>query len=1172
MIVELSGEPADHPALEFTPGTGCANDRIRTISGDFKADGIKVGDMITVVYCSFPENNGIYGVTQVVGNILEIPQGSLGSGGLGAAVIARVKGGHFLFEGMEFYRGVWSNYSCGEGDFLVLSCGSPGGDRPTTETIKLNTFKDFYIADTSNHRIRKVDTAQNMITTIAGNSDPSSLNQPFGVWVDSSRNIYIADTGRDVVRRMDHLTGAVSIVAGIGSAGYSGDDVPATTSKLNSPYSVSTDGYDNIYIADTSNSRIRKVDAASGTITTVAGDGSSGYVEDGVFATTTRINQPQGVFTDYDGNIYIADTNNNRIRRVDAGTGIITTVAGDGGGGYWGDATPPTEAQIQPAQSVRVDADGNLFIADSDNNRIRRVDAEVDSETGFPLIYTVAGNGAAEYSGDGGSALEAGIRNPHDLWVVASGDIYIADTDNNCIRKVDAGTGIITTVAGGGSPPDGLGDGGLATQAKLNKPRGLFVDPDGNIYIADDGHHRIRKVDAGTEIITTVAGNGDGGYLGDGVAATSTRLNHPYGIYLDPAGDIFIADKDNKRVRKVDAVSGIITTVAGNGSGTYLGDGLPATSNGLNKPCRVYVDVYDNLFITDTDNNCVRKVDASGTMTTVAGNGDEGYLEDGVPATTTRLDHPRGVDVDAYGNLFIADTDNKRIRRVDEGTGIITTVVGNGSGGYWGDAAPATQAKFNKPKGLYVDGDGNIYIADSDNDRIRKVHAHKGIITTVAGNGEDGYIEDGVPATSTELNDPMGVWVDVDGHLYIADTNNYRVRKVDAETGIITTVVGNGTAGYTGDGGPAAEAALKALGDVCVDDLGNVIVADTPNHVIREAYASSGLIATILGEVSGGYSGDGVPATSSKLNFPGDLCRDALGNLYIADTQNNRIRKINVETGLIETVAGNGLRDYLGDEGPATEGSLNQPMDVFVDASGNVFIADTENSVVRKVDNETGIITAFAGNGERGYAGDGGPAASAKLKHPRGVFVTASGDVFIADSENNIIRKVDADTEIIDTIAGIPGSAGYEGDGDPAILAKLRKPRDVWVDGFGNIFVADTENHRIRKIDLDGIITTVAGNGSAGYSGEGGPATEASFKKPGGVSVDGDGNIYIADTENQCIRKVFADTGIVKRVAGDDGDEGYSGDGGKPKDAKLNFPQGVWADQGASGGGGIVRP
>ena len=1154
--------------LTFTPGVGCLNDRITSVLGDFKTDGFAQGDTVAILNTSTLDN-GIYKVLSIseTGKTIDIAQGSLINGGTGSAAIGVARGQVFVFNSTPYYRKLWHTRVCETGDFIGLSCASLGGQQALTDLIQINLWQDFYIADTDNHRIRKVDNAQNIITTLAGNSTEDKLLKPAGVWVDGVGNIYIADTQNHFIRKIVYATGAIRIIAGNGDNGYSGDNVAAIETALNNPSSVSVDSAGNIYIADTGNRRVRRVDAVSGTITTVAGNGDDGYSGDGVQATTTRLNDPKGVCTDGDGNIYIADTDNNRIRKVDSATGIITTVAGNGSAGYWGDAQAPTDAQIQAATNVRMDAAGNLYIVDGPNHRIRKVTPDVDVETGFRLITTVAGNGDGTYGGDSGPATAASLRNPHDAWVDSAGNIFIADTENNRIRKVDAASGIITTVAGGGDPVDGLGDGGPAGGAKLNKPRGIHVNAAGDIYIADEGHNRVRMVNAASGIITTVAGNGDQGYLADGVPATATRLNHPYGVQVDAAGNIYIADRDNKRIRKVDAASGIITTVAGNGDGTYLGDGLPATGTGLNKPSSIFLDAAGNIYIADTDNNCIRKVDAaSGLITTVAGNGDENYLEDGVPAVTTPLDHPAGVHVDGAGNIYIADTDNKRVRQVDSGSGIITTIAGTGSAGYWGDADLATDAELNHPNGVFVDTGGNIYIADTGNRRIRKVHAVKGIISTIAGNGVATYAGDGGPAVDASLKNPWGLWVDAPGNIYIADTENQRIRKVNIETGIIETVGGNGSAGYTGDGGPAGDATLKDPADVCVNAAGDIIIADTVNNCIREVYAETGLISTIAGEASGGFSGDGLPAAATKLYAPGGISRDASGHFYIADTENNRIRKVNVISGIIETIAGNGLRDYSGDGGPATEAALRLPAGVSIDASGSIFIADTENHRIRKVDYDTGVITTVAGNGNSGFSGDDVAATATKLNKPRGVYVDVAGNIFIADTENSRIRKVDTDTGLITTIAG-NGDRGDNGDGGPATGAELNKPNDLWVDTSGNIYIADTENHRIRKVDIaTGIISSVAGNGDADYSGENGPATAASLKRPRGVSLDADGNIYIADTENHCIRRVNAVSGIINRVAGKDEDPGFAGDGGDPERGQTQF-----ADRHMGGSGRFGR-
>jgi sugar lactone lactonase YvrE len=327
-------------------------------------------------------------------------------------------------------------------------------------------------------------------------------------------------------------------------------------------------------------------------------------------------------------------------------------------------------------------------------------------------------------------------------------------------------------------------------------------------------------------VIATVAGNGTFGYSGDGGPATSAQLGLPNGVAIDPGGNLYVTD--SARVRKV-SPNGIITTVAGNGIGSYSGDGGPATSANLSNPSGVTVDAVGNLYIADTDNNRIRKVAPSGIITTVVGTGTAGYSGDGGPATSAQIYFPFGLAFDATGNLYIADRNNARIRKVSQ-AGIITTIAGNGTAGYSGDGGPATSAQL-RPRGVAVDPEGALYIADEYNYRIRKV-ALNGIISTVAGNGTFGYSGDGGPATSAQLSYPFGVAVDANGTLYIPDSFNNRIRKV-SQAGIITTIAGNGTAGYSGDGGPATSAQLNLPWNTAVDPAGNVLVAEYGNAVVR---------------------------------------------------------------------------------------------------------------------------------------------------------------------------------------------------------------------------------------------------------------------------------------------------------------------------------------------------
>ena len=658
--------------------------------------------------------------------------------------------------------------------------------------------------------------------------------------------------------------GTIDTVAG-GNANF-GDGSPATGAILNQPLYATVDSAGNLFISDSRNCRVRKV--SGGVITTVAGDGSCSNRGDGGPATSAGLNNPADVAVDSAGNLYVADSYNCTVRKVSGG--IITTVAGDGVCGYSGDGGSPTSAALNHPIGIAVDLIGNLYIADNGNCRVREVSGAV--------ISTVVGNGACGYGGDGGPATSADLYSPYDVALDASGNLYVADASNCRVRRVSGG--IITTAAGNGLCGY-FGDGGAATAASLNAPTGVAVDATGNLYIVDALNCRVREVSSG--VINTVIGNGTCSDGGDGGPATAAGILTT-GVALDNSGHLYIADYFNCRVREV--IAGIITTVAGSGScysGTRDGDFGPATTSTLDQPRGLALDNAGSLYIVDSYDCRLRKVDTGGAITTILGGG-VCYSDGASPLTGGPvLNEPTGLTVDSAGHAYIADTLNCLIRETT-GPGAATTIAGTGTCGYSGDGGPATATALNDPQGVAVDGSGDVYIADSRNCRVRQVSG--GTISTIAGDGTCGFGGDGGAAVSAQLNDPSAVIVDGAGNLYIADSGNCRVREVSG--GTISTVAGNGTCGYGGDGGSATSAQLKNPAGVALDVAGTLFISDTGNCRVRQV--SGGTISTIAGDGTCGFGGDGGPATSAQLAAPSGITVDASGNVYVADTQNNRVR------------------------------------------------------------------------------------------------------------------------------------------------------------------------------------------------------------------------------------------------------------------------------------------
>ena len=788
-------------------------------------------------------------------------------------------------------------------------------------------------------------------------------------------------------------------------------------------------------------------------ITTVAGTGVAGYTGDNGLATAATIRNPYGVAVDSAGNLYIADTVNNVIRRVDKLTGIITTVAGNGTAAFSGDNGAATAATLNTPSGLTFDSTGNLYIADSGNNRVRRVDKLTGS------ISTFAGNGTAAFGGDNGAATSAKLWNPKSLAFDGTGNLYIADSSNSVIRRVDP-SGIISTFAGTSGSFGYGGDGGLATAvgAMLSSPQGVACDTADNLYIADGviSEYRIRRVDKTTQIITTVVGTGVAGYSGDGAAATAARIRMVSGLAFDSTGNLYFVDRDNHAIRRVDP-SGIISTVigtvvAGTGTAGFSGDGGQAASALLNGPQDLAFDPSGNLYILDTGNQRVRRVVAipntPPTITTVANqsvgmNGAIAALpltvgDAATPVTSLTLSaassNPTLVPVanirfggsgasrtvaliptanltgTAAITLTVSDgglsASTSFVLTVVPALPLVSTVAGTGTSGFSGDGGPATAAQLSAGYRIAVDKSGNLYIGDGANARVRRVDKATGNISTVVGNGTSAYSGDGGLATAAQIASPQGLAFDSGGNLYIADTNDCRIRRIDAATGIITTVVGNGTWSFSGDGGPASAATINGPQGIAFDSADNLYIADPGNNRIRRVDAATGIITTVVGLWNAGYSGDGGLATAAQVRSPWSLAFDRADNLYIADAYNYAIRRVDRATGIITTVVGNGTQSYGGDGGLATAATLYLSYDVAVDATGNIYLPDWSMSRIRRIDGATGIITTVVGTVVSGFNGDGDLATTTQLKQPQSVALDASGNLYILEQYGYRVRRV----------------------------------------------------------------------------------------------------------------------------------------------------------------------
>ncbi|NOT60323.1 MAG: HYR domain-containing protein, partial [Acidobacteria bacterium] len=847
------------------------------------------------------------------------------------------------------------------------------------------------------------------------------LSRPSGLAV-SGNFLYIADTGNSRIRRVDLENNNITTYAGDGTTGANGDGGVATSANLNNPVGLAFDAAGNLYIADRANHRIRRVDAITKNITTVAGTGLPGAAGDDAAATAAQLNSPNDVAVDAAGNVYIADQGNHRIRRIMT-NGVIKSVAGTGQFGFGADNGPALLAPLNAPAAIEVDPQGNLFIADNGNLRVRRLTASTGTSNRNPVITSTLSDqtlvvgqtlelplSATDADSDN---VTFTLSNAPDFTTITnanpaqrSATLRLAPTQTGTFNGVlvQAGDGkggtatstsfkITVNEATGANRPPTANANTLAATAEATSTNGATInlvgqgsDPDGDAltFTWFNGASSIAAgatasttLALGTHSLKLVVSDGRGGMAMTAVQIVVVRdttapviSNLPANVTISATSTSGAAVTFSLPIAN-DAVDGAIAVTASRASGSTFPLGTTTVSFTARDTRNNEATASFTVTVT-SGGSSGGSTPASYTITTFAGTGEFGFAGDGGAALSANFRNLVSLSRDKDGNLLLADQLARVIRRITPDGASIRTVAGNGQSGNNGDNSYGIYASFGAVAGEAADGLGNLYISDSAFHRVRRITAD-GKITNFVGSsaGQSGATGDQGMAASARLNRPTALAVDAQNNLYILDGGNSRVRRVDVTTNIITTYAGAGINGYGGDGGSATGANFSYPSGMAFDAQGNLFIADRSNHRIRRVDAATQTVTTVAGNGTLGFSGDGGQAVNASLNLPTDVAVDAAGNLYIVDQGNHRIRRVRASDRVIETIAGDGIQSFGGDGGPAPQARFNAPTAINVAVDGSVFVADNGNLRIRKLapvgntpppTNRNPVITSALGN------------------------------------------------------------------------------------------------------------------------------------------------------------------------------------------------------------------
>ncbi|NQY81318.1 MAG: SMP-30/gluconolactonase/LRE family protein [Candidatus Caenarcaniphilales bacterium] len=950
---------------------------------------------------------------------------------------------------------------------------------------------NIYVANI--HFIAEIDSSKTIRvfagSNVSGDTDASRLaaafNNPRFIAFDSNGDMFISDRNNHKIKKLDMTSGVVSTFAG-SSQGFN-DDL-GTAAQFDFPGGLVFDDDDNLYVADSGNRRIRKIDSSGNVSTVAAHDGGSSVYDGDAFS--TLIGDDLGDLEIYNGEVYFADTTYNSVRKLNLDTSTISRVAGTTvDGDVLGDAL--TTAQFRAPRGIAIDSNGSIYISDDVTNKLYFLDINTSQVT------LLASSNTFGYRD--GSSSDALFNRVMDIDLLSDTELLVADHSNNSLRLYDTETFVekeLSTIAGKNSFSDIDGAFGLNS---FRRPYGTAVDSSGNIYIADYDNHKIRKLDTAGNL-TTLAGAAQGSRPSgttDGTPGNlnSARFKKPADIVIDSSGNLFVADRDNHCIRKIDLGTNTVTTFSGLCGTSGNADGVAATAR-FKRPEGLAIDGSDNIYVSDTDNRKIRKLDTSGTSTTYAGSGSNGLVNGA--AASARFNRPVGLDLDSSGNLYVADKNNHAVRRIDATTQIVTTYVGGiGVGSTDGDKSIA---QFNQPHDVEVASNGDLYVADRYNHRVRRVDSNQQV-DTIAANGNRGFLD----ADALKGSIDQAIALTINGNdLIISDFINNRLRKLDlTKISSSTSPVNKAVffdedlyvSSYAGSlaghlDGFRKGAKFSNPSGLAKDSSGNIYIADTSNHRIRRL-DTNGNVTTIAG-IGGSGNVDGDALTVAQFNDPYDVAVASNGDVFVADRDNNSIRKISA--GTVSTVVT----------------GLNKPQGIAFDNSGNLLIANTNSHRIVIYDGSSDSV--FAGSGS-GFT-NGEKLSTARFRNPVGITVASNGDIFVADSGNHSIRKIS--NSFVTTYAGV-GHASFADGND--LTASFSSPGFLLIDNAGDLLVTDRNNNRVRKISkTDNKVYTLAGDGTRSFLDT--RVTNAKLGFMGGLVLLNNGNILVADHNSDRLRMI----------------------------------------------------